>query len=236
MNPARQLAVALAAALSVAVSGSEIIPVRIQQTVEAQFPSALAFSPLTSGHASVIICVDATGQLSALLVAGYTDQAFADEAVHVLRQWTFLPARKDGEPVGSRLELRFDFSSPGRVVSMSTCDATEVLTRNFAPQARVTRVCPANELDHPLAAVQTVEPAHPGKLAPAPQPTDRTVIDFYVDEQGQARMPVVVRTTHEAFAEAAVGALTQWRFAPPTRHGKPVSVRVQQEFVFPGDS
>jgi outer membrane biosynthesis protein TonB len=46
----------------------------------------------------------------------------------------------------------------------------------------------------------------------------------------------VLKTTDETYAQAAVGALSQWRFEPPTRRGKPVAVRVQQKFVFSNDS
>jgi len=49
-------------------------------------------------------------------------------------------------------------------------------------------------------------------------------------------MPVVVESPHEVFSQAAVGALSQWRFTAPTRAGKPVTVRVRQEFIFPGSS
>lgn len=49
-------------------------------------------------------------------------------------------------------------------------------------------------------------------------------------------MPVVVSSPHEGLAQAAVDALTRWRFNAPTRSGKPVSVRVRQEFIFPANS
>jgi TonB family protein len=237
MNIARILVRCLAVlAIGRTVTAAGITPVRIVQTVEPQFPAALAFSPLTSGEARVIILVEADGRLADLLVSGYTDKAFADEAVRALRRWTFGPARKEGEPIGVRLELRFDFSTTGRVVSLTPVDIPEVLIRSFVPPTLVTRVCQARELDHPLATLETVDPSHPGGTPPAPGQTGSTLIDFYVDEQGQARMPVVLKTTHETYAQAAVGALNQWRFAAPTRGGRPVAVRVRQQFVFAGDS
>ncbi len=237
MNTARLLASYVAAlALGAAVSAAGITPVRIEKTVEPRFPNALAFATINSGEARVVICVDASGRLTDLLVSGYTDKAFADEAVRALRQWTYTPASRNGEPIGVRLELRFDFSAPGRVVSMMAMEAADVLVRSFVPTTMVTRICQPGELDRPVAAVQTVEPPHPGLVPGAPTQTGSTVIDFYVDENGQARMPVVVRATHEDYAQAAVSALNQWRFAPPTRHGQPVAVRVQQEFIFPSSS
>ena len=67
----------------------------------------------------------------------------------------------------------------------------------------------------------------------APASGGKAVVDFIGDPQGAPRMPVVVSSTHELFGEAAVDALSRWRFQPPTRGGRPVAVRVTQEFVFP---
>jgi TonB family protein len=83
--------------------------------------------------------------------------------------------------------------------------------------------------------VQTVPPRHPGAPV-APDSGGKAVVDFLVDEQGTPRMPVVLSSTHELFGEAAVDAISRWRFQPPTCGGRPVVVRVSQEFVFPGRS
>jgi len=48
-------------------------------------------------------------------------------------------------------------------------------------------------------------------------------------------MPVVLKSTHDTFAQAAVVALSKWRFATPTAAGARCR-RVQQQFVFPGGS
>ena len=123
---------------SSALVSASTTPVRIEQTVEAQFPAALSFSSITSGEARVMINIDADGKLADLMVTGFTDPAFAAEAVGLLRQWRY--------------------------------------------------------------------------------------------------KPVILETTDLKYAEAAVGALSQWRFTAHTRQGKPVTVRVQQQFIFPGDS
>ena len=70
-----------------AVDSSASSPLIIEQTVEPQFPNALAFSPISSGTANIVLNVDADGKLVDLLVASYTNRAFADEAVTVLRRW-----------------------------------------------------------------------------------------------------------------------------------------------------
>jgi TonB family protein len=96
----------------------------------------------------------------------------------------------------------------------------------------ISLTCKADELDRPLATVQVVAPVHPGPSLQPAIPTGKVTLDFFFDAEGRPRMPVVVSATHDAFAFAAVDALEKWRFTPPTHDGKPVAVRVKQEFVF----
>jgi hypothetical protein len=55
----------------------------------------------------------------------------------------------------------------------------------------------------------------------------RVLLDFFIDETGRPRMPVVVQASDTLFAAAAVDALDQWRFTAPTRRRQPVAVHVQ---------
>jgi TonB family protein len=222
---------AFAAALS-----AQTTPLHIEQTVEARFPHALSLTHLTSGEARVVVNIDADGKLVDWLVTGYTDKAFADEAVSVLKEWRYVAPTEGGQPIGVRTELRFEFEATGRVVSLTAIETPEVLLKQMGIEPHlVTRVCNLQELDHPIAPVNPVTPVYP--RAPGAATSARSVlVDFYVDETGQPRMPVVVSSAHEVLAQAAVGALNRWRFNAPTRAGKPVSVRVRQEFIFPANS
>ena len=181
-----------------------------------------------------MINIDADGRLADFMVTGYTHKAFADEAVRLLKQWRYSPATMDGVPVGVRMEVQLNFMSTGRVVSLTPFDATEALIRGMRPATLLKLVCTPNELDRPIEALQTVNPPHPGKVENAERQAGSTMIDFYIDEEGRMRMPVVTEATDPAYAQAAVGALSQWRFSVPTSRGKPVAVRVRQQFVFSG--
>lgn len=212
-------------------------PLQIEQIVEPRFPGSFAFSAISHGEASVIINVDAAGHLADLLVSGYTHKAFADEAVAALKQWRFTPAYDQGKPVGTRAELKFDFSATGRVVSLIPSDTMDAfLSRNLFQPKFIRRICLPHELDEPIVPITSTSPGNPGKFIGASAQPSSVLIDFYVDEYGQPRMPVVVNFSHRAFALAAVSALSQWRFTLPTRAGKPVAVRVRQEFIFPAET
>ena len=38
-----------------------------------------------------------------------------------------------------------------------------------------------------------------------------------IDEQGEVRMPAVMKSDYPELAEAAIAAVRQWKFEPPTR-------------------
>jgi TonB family protein len=223
-------------AVSTAVVSAKTTPVKIEQTVEGRFPASLEFTPITSGQARVMINVDSEGKLADLMVVSYSNPAFAEEAAALLKRWRYSPATVDGEPVGVRFQLEIDFVAKGRVISLTAIETTNSLVDKIIPVQLVKRVCAAGELDHPLEVLQAVNPPNPGLANNASQSSGSTLVDFYVDENGQARMPVVMETTNPSFAQAAVNALNQWKFSSPTRRGKPIAVRVQQEFIFPGSS
>jgi TonB family protein len=60
----------------------------------------------------------------------------------------------------------------------------------------------------------------------------KVTVDFFVDESGKTRMPVVAGRSDDSLAGFAIAAVKQWRFEPPTRGGIPVLVRVSQDFNF----
>ena len=134
------------------------------------------------------------------------------------------------------MELHFDYSAKGRVVSLNIFDTMNALLEKSGARSVVTKVCRPDELDQTLAAVQSVSPPKPAELVAADRARHSVLIDFYVDDKGRPRMPVVLSSPSPAYAQAAVAALSQWRFSTPTRGGQPVAVRARQEFVFTHDS
>jgi TonB family protein len=223
-------------AVSASLGGAQSTPLRIEQTVEPRFPHALSLSHITEGEARVVVNIDANGKLVDWLVTGYTDKAFANEAVSMLKLWRYEAPTENGRPIGVRTELRFEFEARGRVVSLMAIDTPEVLLKQMGIGPHYTAaVYGLQELDQPVAPINPTSPLYPAQPVSAKQ-RQTVVVDFYVDEKGQPRMPVVVNSSHDHFSNAAVDALNRWRFTAPTRGGRPVSVRVRQEFIFPGRS
>lgn len=211
-------------------------PLQITQSIDAHFPAALTMQGITEGEVRVVLNVDADSQLVDCLVLAYTHPELVTELLNALREWHYQAAYQRGEPTGSRAEVAFSFQARGAVLSMTPIEDFTANFNRMSGTRPISLVCSVDELDKPLETVELVQPRHP-RSALRPNLADgRVLLDFYIDSEGRPRMPVVIRMSHEAFAVAAVQALGQWRYAPPTRDGRKVAVRVRQEFVFPKPS
>lgn len=207
-------------------------PAKIIQTSDANFPPGLSNQGVLEGEVRAVLNVDADGRLIDSLVTGYTHVELASELLARLREWRYEPAMVRGAPVNVRFEVNFGFKASGAVVSMSSLDSLMTNAYRMVGANLVSTVCRAVELDQPLKATYVVQPQHPGRAISPPATRGVVVLEFFVDVEGRPRIPVVARMTHEAFGHAAVAALEQWRFTPPTKGGRPTMVKVTQEFVF----
>jgi TonB family protein len=58
------------------------------------------------------------------------------------------------------------------------------------------------------------------------------LVDFVVDDQGQAQMVRAIKATTPEFGDAAVAAMMQWRFSPGQKDGRVVWTHLQMPIVF----
>lgn len=205
-------------------------PVKILQTVDPIFPDALLGTHRHGGEVTVLAGIREDGQLADWLPTRYTDPLFAQAAVTALQQWKFEPARDRGEPVPVTVELRFLFEVKGVVVSISAAELLEA-TFNEITGGRAYAPCTLRELDRIPVPLHTVSPAYPAQLA-SRGAVGEVAVYFYIDERGAVRLPYVRNHDHPLLARLAVEAVRQWRFEPPTRHGRPALVQVRQLFRF----
>jgi len=137
----------------------------------------------------VVISIGADGKLRECLVLGYTQPEFADVAVAALKQWTFIPARWQGEPVGTVDELDFDFSTSGMVVTTpNICEVEEGRILRVRPAQFIYLPCAAHALDQTprpiMAVIRTIRPNWRNE-----ESRDPSGFDFYIDEMGAVRLP-----------------------------------------------
>lgn len=230
----RSLPVALLAAFLAANApgATDSGPLKIIQTTELRLGDPGNAEIPRRGEVRVAILVDETGRLVDWLLLGYPHRAMADAAISGLKEWRYEPATKHGQAVGQRTIVRIEFESGGRVISIRGGDAMDSLLGGRSGQSYVNRMAEQSELDHPLGVSEMSRPRFPAQLVGRGPEASSVLIDFYVDEAGRPRMPVVLSSENSLFAMAALDALDAWRFVPPTRKGQPVVVHVRQEFVF----
>jgi TonB family protein len=213
----------------------EYVPVKIDQTVEAIYPRRLANIGIKSGAASVAIAVDDDGRLTDYLVTAYSHPAFAANAVEAVKKWKFEPARVHGAPRNSKADLTFRFEVEGVVlVSMDVISSNELVHFKVAPDSEAYSACSLSQLDRIPTPTKIVNPVYPSALARSSL-GGHILVQFYIDELGRVRMPSVSRETDEAnegLSAAAIIAVAQWQFEPPTVKGRPVLVLAQQDFNF----
>src|SRR4051812_15983480 len=105
------LASSTASAQQAATTPSGIEPPIVVTHVDAVYPpSALA----EQKHADVVLAVtvDADGHVSKIDVLTSAGDDLDQAAVVAARQWTFVPAKRNGKPVASRIRVPFHFAPP----------------------------------------------------------------------------------------------------------------------------
>ncbi len=203
---------------------------RVHQTTSILYPYTLLNSGVTSGDAHVGIAVDPAGLLTDLLVVGYSHREFADAAVRAIREWDYTPMRVNGEPVASRMVIDVNFEAQGVVINITPGSDLAAHLLSFRREHGY-GPCTVRELDAIPAPLEFVAPAYPSDLKQRGV-TGEAVVDFYIDETGAVRLAAVTCADFTELGALAVNAVEQWKFAPPTRHGQPVLVHVEQRFVF----
>lgn len=239
---ARFFSMALAALISGLTAAAAVDeayrPMRVIQTDSVVFPRRVLDLGIHRGYAMVTVQVDEHGKLADYLVTGYTHEAFAEASVAALKRWKYEPAWLNGEPRGATWDLTFNFESQGLViVDLSVTRYVEIRDYQLRPGHYAYGVKRMSELDRIPTPTKVVTPVYP--VYPSQPPRAATVaVTFYIDEKGRVRLPAVSRDTltkDGIFASAAVEAVSQWEFEPPTSNGVPVLVSARQEFKFTPD-
>jgi len=75
-----------------------------------EYPAALRKAKV-KGEAVVGMRIDIHGNVQDPCVKSASDPAFGESAVAALRLWRFLPRVKDGSPVETKAQMRFDFAN-----------------------------------------------------------------------------------------------------------------------------
>ena len=206
---------------------------KIIQTTIPRYPLRLTQMGLYEGSVQLMIAVNYLGELEDVFVEAYTHEDFAEIAEESVREWKYIPAKLNGEPmtVIKSLDFRFEDRTGIHSVDVMAAVADKL---GFYKRMGHKRVYSPEELDSIPEPIEIVQPQYPQEFKDEGVVGEVRVL-FYIDEQGAVRVPHVTEYTHEEFAEVALLAVSQWKFNPPMRNGRPVSILVSQPFNFLGD-
>lgn len=195
------------------------------------YPAELKNEPVYRGSATVGCVVAPDGTVTDAWALRASHRAFAKAAEESVRTWRYAPAtnpKAPSETSFSRVDVvQIHFTTTGSIISQTQWDAAksifpspeqslppvfETLPAGMTRPARLTGTNPKPIPDHPGGKV---------------------VVEFFIDAEGQVRLPVPLGTPPPELAQAAVAAVRNWRFAAPRVDDKPASIRVRWNFSFP---
>jgi TonB family protein len=201
-------------------------PLRIIREGQLEVPLKLRMAGITSGEVRLFLSIDARGELTDHLFVAFTHYELANEVSRAMPRWRYEPAMADGRPVDGTVELTVRFKTSGMVIS-------ERHGSGDPPKAATPFIFRARELaelDEVPRIVFSVTPP-----TPAPGISGRVRVDFYIDQTGGVRMPVVETADDERLGWAALAAIAKWQFEIPRRGGYAVLARASQVIVFTAD-
>ena len=143
------------------------------------------------------LMIDANGRPHDIKVISAVDSTLADALTSAVAQWQFTPARQNGGPVATKVELPITLAE---------------FSKNSG----------AGRFEAPVPT-SVVNPAGlPRRFEGA-----TVNLSLTVDANGQPHDIALVSPRDPALSRALLAAVGQWQFTPARKNGVPVSIRVE---------
>ncbi|MFN0063595.1 MAG: TonB family protein, partial [Myxococcaceae bacterium] len=162
-------------------------PPRVEHQVEAVYPLD-ALASRREGVVTLLVTVDAKGAVEDASVAESAGEAFDHAALDAIRQWRFSPAKRNGTPIVSRVQVPFRFVFPD-APSPGAPHAHEVEPSpppmQASPAGAATALTPTPSAAASTEASGTLETIVRGRKAAPP----RSASDFVLEREVLAAAP-----------------------------------------------
>jgi TonB family protein len=206
-------------------------PPRPRGAVLPVYPYAL-LREKADGNATVALLVDTDGKVIEVVVVQATRPEFGQALAAAANAFVFDPALRDGQPTQTVMHMKQEFAFSALAYNDLTMpDDTDRSLFHREVNDPATIITKPKALDSPIKPLSCGKPKFP-YLADAKINEGQAVIEFLINEDGHARLPRIASATDPAFGYAAVQAVSQWLFDPPTAGGKPAVVRVKIPVAF----
>lgn len=181
------------------------------------------------GHTKIRFMVGPKGRVEAAQLLEASAPEFGHATLAMIDRWHFKPAKfADGSPAYAMLAIEHDFTPDGRGDVPVTDEAMDVLR---LVKNKPEKIVAWADLDRAPKPIWQHAPVYPTALHEKGEP-GRALIEFYVDENGDAQLPGVVEASAPEFGYAAAQAVATWRFEAPLKDGKPVCTRIRVPLEF----
>ena len=183
------------------------------------------------GEASIDIAVliNEEGIVDDWLTLRTNDRLLISAIGNVIGDWRFKPTIRNGEPSWSYTEFQIVFRKSGTIVNMGIPESVMGFFHTFTDDFQLT--VPFRELDSIPKPISMETPTLHSSLF-RNNIGKKVKFEFFIDRDGNVRMPIVKESTTENTATAIIlESLLKWKFEPPTKNG----VRVATKAVIPFD-
>ncbi len=195
------------------------------------YPQSLRSDGVVAGTASVILTHGTDGLPIDVLVIGASHPKFGQAVAAAAWTWRFAPVGPGEQRVQRTPVLTFQFTARGVIlVPMGKQSTTEGWAVEM-PERRAPGFVGFEQLDSLPRALAQAMPVFPRDLIGRVE-RGWAEVEFLVDEDGRVRVPAVRRESTREFGDAALAAVSGWRFTEPRRHGQPVVAAAGWGFQF----
>lgn len=185
------------------------------------------------GKTNVKFLVGPDGRVASAQLLEATTPEMGRAALAMIDTWVFTPAtKKDGTPCFAALAIEHDFKARGASDVPVAQEALQILRWLDKSPAKIAALA---DLDGVPKALSRRLPVYPSALRAAGKPGE-AVIEFFIDEYGDAQLPHIISSSAPEFGYAAVQAVATWRFEPARKGGKIVVARVRIPIEFKPDA
>lgn len=192
--------------------------------VSPNHPKALA-EKRQGGDAEIECLVGVDGRPSELRVLNASHPELGEAAMEALRQWTFKPGLRNGQPAPWRVRIPFNFPMPSD-------DPLETFAGRRLHIDVEDTIVPAEQLPNWPMPKKFYVPRYPKALQGSGK-RGMAVIGIVINKEGKVINPKVVKVTHPEFAQPALAAAVSLEFQPQMLANKErafVSMNIQFDF------
>jgi iron complex outermembrane receptor protein len=129
-------------------SPAAVTPPSVLEHVDAIYPAS-ALKERKHTDVVLTVTVDADGHVSKVEVAQSGGTDLDEAAIVAARQWTFVPALRDGKPIASRIRIPFHFAPPASAPELVSPSASA--QPQLPPQPAVPTAAPGGAVPSPGA-------------------------------------------------------------------------------------